>query len=60
MEPDSSLDDLFLWDQALNTERLVLTAALEQAFISGTTNDGTPMKRPYSAGPMCDAAYDEG
>jgi len=38
----STLDDLFLWDQALNTERLVPKAALERAFTSGTTNDGTP------------------
>jgi CubicO group peptidase (beta-lactamase class C family) len=37
----STLDDLFLWDQALNGERLVPRAALEQAFTSGTTNDGT-------------------
>jgi CubicO group peptidase (beta-lactamase class C family) len=37
----STLDDLFLWDQALNTERLVPKAALERAFTSGTTNDGT-------------------
>ena len=39
----STLDDLFLWDQALNTERLVPKAALERAFSSGTTNDGTPV-----------------
>lgn len=39
----STLDDLFLWDQALNTERLVPKVALEQAFTSGTTNDGTPV-----------------
>jgi CubicO group peptidase (beta-lactamase class C family) len=39
----STLDDLFLWDQALNTERLVPKAALEQAFTSGTANDGTPV-----------------
>jgi CubicO group peptidase (beta-lactamase class C family) len=39
----STLDDLFLWDQALNTERLVPRAALERAFTSGTTNDGTPV-----------------
>jgi CubicO group peptidase (beta-lactamase class C family) len=37
----STLDDLFLWDQALNTERLVPRAALQRAFTSGTTNDGT-------------------
>lgn len=39
----STVDDLFLWDQALNTERLLPKAALEQAFTSGTTNDGTPV-----------------
>jgi CubicO group peptidase (beta-lactamase class C family) len=39
----STLDDLLLWDQALNTERLVPKAALEQALTSGTTNDGTPV-----------------
>ena len=39
----STLDDLLLWDQALNTERLVPKAALERAFTSGTTSDGTPV-----------------
>jgi CubicO group peptidase (beta-lactamase class C family) len=39
----STLDDLCLWDQALNTERLVPKATLELAFTSGTTNDGTPL-----------------
>jgi hypothetical protein len=39
----STIDGLFLWDQALNTERLVPKAALERAFTSGTTNDGTPV-----------------
>jgi CubicO group peptidase (beta-lactamase class C family) len=39
----STLDDLFLWDQALNTECLVPKAALAQAFTSGTTNDDTPV-----------------
>jgi CubicO group peptidase (beta-lactamase class C family) len=39
----STIDDLFLWDQALNTERLVSKAALEEAFTSGTTNEGTPV-----------------
>jgi CubicO group peptidase (beta-lactamase class C family) len=37
----STLDDLFLWDQALNTERLVSKAMLERAFTSGATSDGT-------------------
>jgi CubicO group peptidase (beta-lactamase class C family) len=39
----STLDDLLLWDQALHTERLVSKAALERAFTSGATNDGTPV-----------------
>ena len=39
----STLDDLFLWDQALNTERLVSKAKLELAFTSGMTNDRTPV-----------------
>jgi CubicO group peptidase (beta-lactamase class C family) len=39
----STLDDMFVWDQALNTERLVSRGALEQAFTSGKTNDGTPV-----------------
>jgi hypothetical protein len=39
----STLHDLFLWDQALNTERLVPKAALEQSCTSGTTNDGRPV-----------------
>jgi CubicO group peptidase (beta-lactamase class C family) len=39
----STLDDLFIWDQALNTERLVPKDALDRAFTSGTTNDGTPV-----------------
>ncbi|NTF86376.1 beta-lactamase family protein [Agrobacterium rhizogenes] len=39
----STLDDLFLWDQALNTECLVPKAVLEQAFTSGATNDGAPV-----------------
>jgi CubicO group peptidase (beta-lactamase class C family) len=39
----STLDDLFLWDQALNTERLVSSAMLARAFTSGTTSDGRPV-----------------
>jgi CubicO group peptidase (beta-lactamase class C family) len=39
----STLDDMFLWDQALNSERLISKGALEQAFTSGKTNDGTPV-----------------
>ena len=39
----STIDDLFLWDQALNTERLVSKSMLERAFTSGSTNDGAPV-----------------
>jgi hypothetical protein len=34
------LDDLFLWDQALNAERLASKAELAQAFTSDRTDDG--------------------
>jgi CubicO group peptidase (beta-lactamase class C family) len=37
----STLDDLLLWDQALNTELLVPTATLLRGFTSGVSNDGT-------------------
>lgn len=36
----STLDDLFLWDQALNTEKLLPRAALERFLGDGTTDDG--------------------
>jgi CubicO group peptidase (beta-lactamase class C family) len=36
----STLSDLFLWNQALNTERLVSKATLRRTFTSGTNNDG--------------------
>ena len=36
----STLDDLFLWDRALNTERLVSRATMNEAFTSGKTHDG--------------------
>ena len=36
----ASINDLFLWDQALYTEKLVHAATLEKAFISGKTKDG--------------------
>jgi CubicO group peptidase (beta-lactamase class C family) len=56
----STLDYLFLWDQALNTERLVPKAALQQAFISGTTNDGTSVGYGFgwitNVFPYCNAA----
>jgi CubicO group peptidase (beta-lactamase class C family) len=59
----STLDDLFLWDQALNTERLVPKAALDRAFSSGATNDGTPVGYGFgwitNVFPYCNAAERE-
>ena len=59
----STIDDLFLWDQALNTERLVSKAALEHAFTSGTTNEGTPVGYGFgwitNVFPYCNAAERE-
>jgi len=37
----SSVDDLFKWDQALYTERLVRASVLHQAFTPAVLNDGT-------------------
>jgi len=37
----ATLDDLYRWDQALYTERLVRRETLDQAFASGRLNDGT-------------------
>jgi CubicO group peptidase (beta-lactamase class C family) len=39
----STLDDLHLWDQALNAEKIVPRAALARGFTSGATDDGTPV-----------------
>jgi CubicO group peptidase (beta-lactamase class C family) len=36
----SSIDDLFKWDQALYTEKLVSAAALKRAWTEGKTSDG--------------------
>ena len=56
----STLDDLFHWDQALNAERLVPKARLEQAFTSGTTDDGAPVGYGFgwitNVFPYCNAA----
>ncbi len=38
----STLDDLFLWDQALNGQQLVSKLSLQQVLTSGITNDGQP------------------
>jgi CubicO group peptidase (beta-lactamase class C family) len=37
----STIDDLYRWDQALYTERLVSAAALRDAWTPGRLNDGT-------------------
>jgi CubicO group peptidase (beta-lactamase class C family) len=37
----STLDDLYRWDQALYTERLVTAATLREAWTPGRLNDGT-------------------
>src|SRR5882757_3554583 len=59
----TTIDDLFLWDQALSTERLVSKALLAQAFTSGTTNDGTPVGYGFgwytNVFPFCSAAERE-
>jgi CubicO group peptidase (beta-lactamase class C family) len=51
----STVDDLYKWDQALYTERLVSHSTLEMAFTPGRTNDGKEiktdiLKRPNSYG----------
>lgn len=37
----SSVEDLLVWEQALNTEKLVKTATLKEAFTPATLNDGS-------------------
>ena len=51
----STIDDLYKWDQALYTERLVRRATLEMAFTPGAANDGKAivgdlLTRPSSYG----------
>ena len=38
---NSTAEDLYKWDQALNTERLLRAGTLEQAFTPSKLNDGT-------------------
>ncbi|MFO0980706.1 MAG: serine hydrolase domain-containing protein [Planctomycetota bacterium] len=38
---NTTIEDLFLWDQALATEKLVKASTRELAFTSGKRNDGT-------------------
>jgi CubicO group peptidase (beta-lactamase class C family) len=37
---NTTIEDMFKWDQALYTEKLIKTATLKQAFTSGKLNDG--------------------
>ena len=51
----STINDLYKWDQALYTERLVSRSTLEMAFTPGHTNDGKEIRtdlltRPSSYG----------
>lgn len=46
----STVEDMYLWDQALYTDKLVKQSTLEQAFIPGTLNDGS--KTSYGFGWM--------
>lgn len=50
----STLDDLFLWDRALSTERLVSKATMNEAFTSGATRDRNPVG--YGFGWMTDVS----
>lgn len=50
----STLDDLFLWDRALNTERLVSKATMDEAFTPGATDDGESVG--YGFGWMTDVS----
>jgi CubicO group peptidase (beta-lactamase class C family) len=42
----STINDLYKWDQALNTDRLVSHSTLETAFTPGTANDGRELVDP--------------
>lgn len=59
----STLDDLLLWDQALNAELLLPRAALLQSFTSGASNDGTSVGYGFgwitNVFPYCSAAERE-
>jgi CubicO group peptidase (beta-lactamase class C family) len=43
----STVNDLYKWDQALYTERLVHRSTLEMAFTPGRTNDGREINAPF-------------
>jgi CubicO group peptidase (beta-lactamase class C family) len=40
----STAEDMYRWDQALYTEKLVKASTLNQAFSQATLNDGSPIK----------------
>lgn len=46
----STVEDMFLWDQVLYTDKLVRSSTLKQAFTPVTLNDGR--KKPYGMGWM--------
>ena len=47
----STINDLYKWDQALYTERLVSRSTLEMAFTPGRTNDGKEISTDVLARP---------
>src|ERR1700730_15618126 len=47
----STINDLYKWDQALYTERLVSPSTLEMAFTPGHTNDGKEIRTDLLARP---------
>ncbi len=53
----SSARDLYKWDQALYTERLVRRATLEMAFTPGRTNDGKEIDANYPVVPKRPTSY---
>ncbi|HEY6111408.1 MAG TPA: serine hydrolase domain-containing protein [Chthoniobacterales bacterium] len=60
----STVEDMYKWDQALYTEKLVKAATLEKAFTPGKLNDGTPIGYGFGwrLGRVCglDARYHRG
>jgi CubicO group peptidase (beta-lactamase class C family) len=47
----SCSNDMFKWNEALKTEKLVKKATMEEAFTNGTLKDGKPITSPL-AGPL--------
>lgn len=46
----STIEDMYLWDQALSTEKLVRAATLREAFTPGRLNDGTATRYGFGWG----------